>query len=756
MPQPDRQSGEDPAAAAERARDLHDAREQSVASHDILVALGRAGDKPEEVLDVIVERAVRLCSAEVGLVSLVDGDVFRLSRTSGPISEEFRRHLHDHPVARTRASLIGRVAEDRRTEQIVDVLSDAGYGRQDLQRLAGYRTILSAPMIFDDEVVGVLQVWRTAVEPFDEREVEMLSAFAVQATIVVSQVELMRTLEARGVELASKIAQLEALREVGDAVSSSLDLDEVLERIVSNAVRLTGTDGGSIMEYDESQRCFSVRAAYGSSADLLDRLRRVTIRLDASVVGRAGLDRKPVEVVDLGAVDRDPHLAALYDDGWRSMLAVPMFRHQQLVGALVIRRRTTGTFPEEVRDMLQGFAAQSSIAIVNARMFGELDVKRAELEVASRHKSEFLASMSHELRTPLNAVIGFSEVLLDRMFGDINERQEEYLNDIRRSGRHLLELLNEILDLSKIESGRMVLEPDVFSVPLALEHVVSLLRERAVQHDIELDLVVEDGVSVVEADELRFKQVVLNLVSNAVKFTPDGGRVQVEAHRAEGDLVVTVTDTGPGVPPEDRERIFESFQQGARGASKHEGTGLGLTLCRRIIELFGGRLWMESEVGRGSTFGFAVPLRAIGTAPDPGVRPARDPGTVLLVDDDQSSLDLMSAYLSGTGLRVRFARDGMEALDLLRRAHPGAIVLDIRLPQVDGWQVLDALRADPGTADIPVVVVSIVDERKRGLALGAADYLLKPVNRDDLLGALRRTGALPDTEASAPGADGAA
>ncbi len=750
-----RETGERPIEVGDRARELHIAREQLVASHDILVALGRAGDNPEDVLDVIVERAMLLCSAQAALVSLVDGDVFRISRACGAVSSEFRRRLQDHPMARDRSSLTGRVAEDRRTEQIADVLNDPGYGRQDLQRLAGFRSILQAPMIFDDEVVGVLAVWRTAVDPFDEREIEMLSAFAVQATIVVSQVELMRALEARGAELANKIAQLEALREVGDAVSSSLDLDEVLDRIVSNAVRLTGTDGGSIMEYDAAQRSFSVRAAYGSSQELLERLRHVQIQLDATAVGRAGLNRAPVELIDLGAVDRDPHLEALYQDGWRSMLAVPVLRHDQLVGALVIRRKATGTFPEEVRGLLQGFAGQSALAIVNARMFGELDVKRAELEVASRHKSEFLASMSHELRTPLNAVIGFSEVLLDRMFGDINQRQAEYLNDIHRSGLHLLELLNEILDLSKIEAGQMVLDHGVFSVRSALDHAVSLLRERALQHDITLELVVADDVSEVDGDELRFKQVVLNLVSNAVKFTPDAGQVRVAAWTAAEELVVTVTDTGVGVPPEDRERIFESFQQGAREVPKHEGTGLGLTLCRRIVELFGGRLWMESEVGRGSTFGFAVPLRTTRPIAEPAAHEARDQGTVLLVDDDPSSLDLMSAYLSGSGVEARFARDGLEALEVVRRTHPGAIVLDIRLPHLDGWQVLTALKEDPDTADIPVVVVSVVDERPRGLAMGAASYLLKPIRRDDLLDALRNTGALPDRAPSAAGLESA-
>jgi len=724
-------------------RELRDAREQLGASREILVALGRAGANPDEILDTVVERAARLCSAQVCILFLLDGDVWRLSRVFGDTSEPYRRYLADHPVAMNRLSSVGRAAVDRRTLQIPDVLDDVEYGRQDLQRLGGYRTLLSSPMILGDAVVGVLNMWRTDVDPFDAREVELLEEFALQGAIVLHQVDLTRSLEARGAELASKVAQLEALREVGEAVSSSLDLDEVLDRIVSNAVRLTRTDGGSIMEYVEQEGSFYVRTAYGSSQDLLERLRSITIRRETTLVGRTALDRQPLEVPDLAVAERDPHLETLFQDGWRSVLAAPMMRRDMLVGVIVIRRRTTGSFPPDVIELLQTLASQSALAIVNARLFGELETKTHELEVASRHKSEFLASMSHELRTPLNAVIGFSEVLIDRLFGELNERQDEYLHDIRNSGRHLLDLLNEILDLSKVEAGQMVLEPTTFLVSSALEYALSLVRERAATHAITLSLQIAPEVDVVETDELRFKQVVLNLVSNAVKFTPDGGLVTVRADRMGDDLQVLVTDSGIGVPVEDRERIFESFQQGGRGAPKEEGTGLGLTLSRRIVGLFGGRMWLESVVGAGSTFGFALPVR-----PHPGPETVASPGTddelpvVLLVDDDRASLELISAYLTGAAARVVRARDGIEALELVRQVHPAAVVLDIRLPRLDGWQVLTRLRADPATVHLPVVIASVVDERPRGLSLGADEYLLKPVRRDDLVGALQRVGAV--------------
>jgi CheY-like chemotaxis protein/anti-sigma regulatory factor (Ser/Thr protein kinase) len=347
--------------------------------------------------------------------------------------------------------------------------------------------------------------------------------------------------------------------------------------------------------------------------------------------------------------------------------------------------------------------------------------------------------MSHELRTPLNAVIGFSEVLLERMFGDLNERQEEYLKDILGSGRHLLELLNDILDLSKVEAGAMELERSSFQVSDAVDYSLSMVRERAARHGVRLSSTADRDVGRIYADELRFKQVLLNLLSNAVKFTPEGGSVTVTAVRQGTELVVQVTDTGPGIAAEDRERIFDSFQQGGRSPTRQEGTGLGLTLCKRIVELHHGTIWVESELGAGSTFGFRIPNvtepGADGPSAGTGVR---DNPVVLLVEDDQSSLDLLEAYLEGTGYQVLVTRNGQDGLAAVRRERPAAVVLDIKLPGLVGWDVLAAIKADPATASTPVVVASVLDERARGISLGAAAYLVKPVSRDEILAALTR------------------
>lgn len=729
-------------------RDYTDATEQFAAMNEVLTALGRSSSDPDAVLDSVVASARRLCRAAAAQIYLIDDDHFVLSSSVG-LSDEFVNQINAHPLKRDRGSLVGRVTQDREISQVTDVLNDPEYGRLDLQEIGGFRTLISAPMLLDDGVVGSLSLYRTEVEPFDERAIALLEAFAAQAAIVVRNVHLVRELEKRGVELARRVEQLEALSEVGAVVSSSLVLDEVLSNIIMNAVRFSGCDGGSIMEYIEEERGFSVRSAYASSAELLRKLRGIRIELETTLVGRAALEGHPIAVADLDTVDLDPHLQILHDDGWRSVLAVPVLRGGRIIGALVVRRKRPGTFSNETIEFLETFASQSALAVWNARLFRELETKTAELEVVSQHKSEFLASMSHELRTPLNAVIGFSEVLLERMFGELNERQDEYLRDILSSGRHLLNLLNDILDLSKVEAGRMELATSTFSVASAMEYGISMVRERAALHGITITLEVDSTVDGIESDELRVKQVLLNLLSNAVKFTPDGGHVAVAARRVDDELVVTVADDGPGIPQDEQERIFESFQQGRRGTQREEGTGLGLTLCRRIVALLGGRMWLESDVGVGSTFGFTVPMG--GLVPEPVAAPAdlAHLPVVVVIDDDRASLDLMTAYLDGLGVQVVHARDGEEGLDLIRALGPAAVVLDIRMPGLDGWEVLTRVREDEATRAVPVIIVSILDEKSRGLTLGAADYLVKPVGREELVGALRRVGVVHSGSLSA-------
>jgi len=385
----------------------------------------------------------------------------------------------------------------------------------------------------------------------------------------------------------------------------------VLDTIVSRASQLAGGAGCSIFEYDEAAEQFELRATHNYDTEFVEALRAVPLRKGEGLMGRAAEMREPIQIPDItqpGAYQSSVR-DTLIRFGYRALLAVPLLREDQIIGSLSFNRKAPGEFPPEVVEVLKTFATQSALAIQNARLFREIADKSRQLEAASRHKSEFLANMSHELRTPLNAIIGFSEVLVDRMFGALNEKQDEYLKDIYASGQHLLSLINDILDLSKIEAGRMELEVTDFDLPSAIDNALILVRERASRRGITLGHSVDERLGPIRGDERKVKQVLLNLLSNALKFTPEGGRIDVRAGVLDSVAEIAVKDTGVGIAPEDQEAVFEEFRQVGTADKKVEGTGLGLALARKFIELHGGRIWVESEVGKGSRFTFTLPVR---------------------------------------------------------------------------------------------------------------------------------------------------
>jgi signal transduction histidine kinase/DNA-binding response OmpR family regulator len=732
----------------ERTRELAESLDQQTATSDILRVIARSPTDLEAVLNAVAESATRVCNAHDAVIQRIEGESFRTVARYGPIPEPAVGDTR--PI--NRESVAGRAVVDRQTIHIHDLaaVTDEFPIVKMNQRRYGLHTILATALLREGVPVGAITVRRTDVRPYTDKQVALLETFADQAVIAIENTRLFEEVQTRSRELARSVEELEALGEVGRAVSSTLDLQTVLSTIVARATDLAGCEGGLIYEYDEATTTFHLRATHRLSAELTTALRAAPPRMGEGAIGLAAATRQPMQIADTLDVDayQGPQREAAVAAGLRALLAVPLLRDTQIVGGLVLGRRTPGGWPLALVELMKTFATQSTLAIENARLFDELQEKTRQLETASKHKSEFLANMSHELRTPLNAIIGFSEVLLERMFGELNDKQDEYLQDILSSGRHLLLLINDILDLSKIEAGRMELELGLFSLPEALEGSLTMLRERAARHGIGLSLAVAPGVGLVEADERKVKQVLFNLLSNAVKFTLDGGRVEVTAHPAGGAVAIAVRDTGIGIAPEDQEQIFEEFRQAGQGASaEREGTGLGLALTRRFVELHGGSIRVESRVGVGSTFTVTLPLRRT-PAPAPVAElpvpePAGDGPTVLLVEDDQRSADLLTLYLTGAGFRVAVARDGEEGLALARRLHPQGIALDIILPRLDGWEFLARAKADPELASIPVVIVSMLDERGKGFALGAADYLVKPVRREALLDALRRHTAAP-------------
>jgi signal transduction histidine kinase len=456
---------------------------------------------------------------------------------------------------------------------------------------------------------------RIAVRTGDELEALGQEFNRTARQLEESYANLEQKVEARTRELATANEELTALGEVGRAVSSTLDLETVLNTIVARAVQLSAATGGVIYEYNEtSERFDRIRGSHRLDEDLGEVMRAAPLGLGEGVAGKAAATRAPVQVADVldGQTYDVERLRVVFEQqGLRAVLAVPLLFEQRIIGALVVWRQEAGEFAPGVVNLLQTFASQSVLAILNARLFHEVKVKSLELEAASRHKSEFLASMSHELRTPLNAILGFSDVLSERMFGEINDKQAEYLSDILESGRHLLSLINDILDLSKIEAGRMELEPAEFDLKDAVENAMSLVRERAHRRGIAFQRTIDDNVGLIRADERKVKQVLLNLLSNALKFTPEGGEIHVRAELRDGMAQISVTDSGVGIAPEDQEAVFEEFRQVGKAEKKAEGTGLGLAISRKFIELHGGRIWVKSQVGTGSTFAFTLPLKQV-------------------------------------------------------------------------------------------------------------------------------------------------
>ena len=589
-----------------------DALEQQTATSEILRTIAHTQTDLQPVFDTIVRSAARLCHAPVAGAFLTEGRMVHhlANYGSSPEALAVTRLRYPRPVGMD--SVPGMAILTRSVVHVPDIEEpSAGELVRQIGRALGFRSSVGVPMLREGEAVGAIIVNRREPGRFSDGEVELLKTFADQAVIAVENVRLFKELEARTADLTRSVEQLTALGEVGRAVSSTLDLGTVLTTIVSRAVQLSGLDGGVVFEYDEDIEEFVQRVATETGGALAEARRTARIRKGEGVLGQTAITLEPVQVPDITV----PGAYAgrlrenLIGSGVRAILAVPMVREGQLIGCLGVTRNRPGDFPAETIELLRTFATQSALAIQNARLFREIEDKSRQLEAASRHKSEFLANMSHELRTPLNAVIGFSEVLLQRMFGALNDKQDEYLKDIYASGQHLLSLINDILDLSKIEAGRMELAPAPFHLPTALENAVTLVRERAARHGIALHLDLDPRLDQLVGDERKVKQVVLNLLSNAVKFTPEGGRISLTAVRRDSSVEIAVTDTGIGIAPEDQAAIFEEFRQvGSDETRKQEGTGLGLTLAKKFVELHGGRIWVESKLGTGSTFTFTLPV----------------------------------------------------------------------------------------------------------------------------------------------------
>jgi signal transduction histidine kinase len=423
---------------------------------------------------------------------------------------------------------------------------------------------------------------------------------------------LERKVELRTRELAQSVEELRELGEVSQAVNSTLDLETVLDTIVAKAVQLSGTDAGTIYVFDEASGDFQLRATYGVSEELIASLALHHVGVSEALAQATGR-RAAVQVPDLRNEPPVPQEAVpvqqlVLEAGYRARMIVPLLGANRVVGALVVRRKMPGVLPKKTVDLLQTFASQSVLAIQNARLFSEIQIKGRQLEVANWHKSQFLANMSHELRTPLNAILGYTELILDRLYGDMTPQMREALERVQGNGKHLLGLINDVLDLSKIEAGQLTLALYDYSINDVVHNVFMVVEPLATEKNLALKIELPNDLPTAHGDERRLTQALLNVVGNAIKFT-DSGEVAIKAAASNGTYTLSVRDTGPGIDPAHHVKIFDEFQQADNSSTKTKGgTGLGLSIAQRIIAMHGGRIWVESEPGAGSTFFLEVPV----------------------------------------------------------------------------------------------------------------------------------------------------
>jgi signal transduction histidine kinase/putative methionine-R-sulfoxide reductase with GAF domain len=581
--------------------------EQQTATSKVLEVISRSAFDLQVVFETVAESSVRLCGADRAFIYRFDGELLRMvGAFNAP--EKLKDFRSRNPIRLGRYSAAGRAGLERRTIHIPDALADPEYtySAKDLEKL---RTNLAVPILKGDDLLGVLVIYHLEeVRPFTDKQIALVETFADQAAIAIDNVRLLDALRHRTYELSESLEQQTATADVLKLISrSTFDLESVLNTLVESAARLCEADIATIAR--EKDEYYHVVAGYGFPPGFRDYVEAVPMeRGRGSVFGRVLLECKPVQVVDVLA---DPEYAMREIQkrvGYRTVLGVPLLREGVPIGLLSVIRTTVRAFTDKQIELVTTFADQASIAIENVRLFGEIQDKSRQLEVASQHKSQFLANMSHELRTPLNAILGYTELMADGAYGEPSEKMLGILKRLEANGRHLLGLINDVLDLSKIEAGQLVLELSDYCIQDIAQTVRSTLEPLAADKKLGFKVEVAPQLPPGHGDGRRLTQVLINLVGNAIKFT-DAGEVAIKAEANNGAFHVSVRDTGPGISDADQAKLFQEFQQADNAITKKKGgTGLGLAISKRIIEMHGGKIWIESQVGQGSAFAFTLPV----------------------------------------------------------------------------------------------------------------------------------------------------
>ncbi|MGB9391254.1 MAG: GAF domain-containing protein, partial [Xanthobacteraceae bacterium] len=591
----------------QRTTDLTESLEQQTATSKVLDVISRSAFDLQAVFETVAESAVRLCGADRAFIWRFDGELLRMI-VAYNAPQELKAYVAENPIRPGRDSTAARAALERRMVHIPDVLADSEYsfGTKNIDKL---RTTLGVPILKGDDLLGVMTIYHVErVNPFTDKQIALVETFADQAAIAIDNVRLLDELRNRTTELGRSVSELQALGEVSQAVNSTLDLETVLSTIVAKAVELSGTEAGAIYGYDEQSREFRLRATYGMDQGLIEVLTQRHIDLADPTIAAIFAQREPTQVADLREEAVSELNGIILLAGYRARMVAPLLRGEDIVGMLVVRRRKPGEFAKNIVDIIKTFAAQSALAIQNARLFHEIEDKSRQLAEASQHKSQFLANMSHELRTPLNAILGYTELMADGAYGEPSEKMLGILQRLEANGKHLLGLINDVLDLSKIEAGQLVLELSDYCIQDIAQTVRSTLEPLAADKKLGFKVEMAGELPPGHGDGRRLTQVLINLVGNAIKFT-DAGEVAIKAEAHNGSFHVSVRDTGPGISSADQAKLFQEFQQADNAITKKKGgTGLGLAISKRIIEMHGGRIWVESQPGQGSTFTFTLPV----------------------------------------------------------------------------------------------------------------------------------------------------